>query len=102
VQVVVLTSEFEDGRYLSTSNAALKWNVPDFIDGERLPSGSPAEAIAERHAAYRRGSSFAAVRMTSLAELLASEERERTRARRFRQEQAVPASDELERLGAAP
>lgn len=106
VQVVGFKSEFEDGRYLATSNAALKWNVPDFIDDERLPPEYSTEAIAERHtlrlAAYRTTSSPAALRLTSLAQLLAAEERERVRTRRFRQEQRVPTQGELERLGAAP
>ena len=106
VQVVVLKSEFENGRYLSTSNAVLKWNLPDFIDAELLPPQSPVEALAERHAvrlaAYRETNSTPAVRLNSLAELLAAEERERVRTRRFRQDQGIPSQVELERLGAAP
>lgn len=106
VQVVVLKSEFENGRYLSTSNAVLKWNLPDFIDAELLPPQSPVDALAERHgvrlAAYRETNSAPAVRLNSLAELLAAEERERVRTRRFRQDQAIPSQVELERLGAAP
>ncbi|HEV2269263.1 MAG TPA: hypothetical protein VGR92_07380 [Steroidobacteraceae bacterium] len=106
VEVVVLKSEFENGRYLSTSNTVLKWNLPDFIDAELLPPGSPAEAIAQRHAvrlaAYREATSAAAVRLDSLTELLAAEERERVRTRRFRQDQGMPSRVELERLGAAP
>jgi hypothetical protein len=44
--------------------------------------------------------SSAALRLNSLAELLASEERERVRTRLFRQNQRVPTRVELERLGA--
>jgi hypothetical protein len=44
----------------------------------------------------------AVLRLSSLAELLASEERERVRTRLFRQQQRVPAQIELERLGAPP
>jgi len=106
IQAVVLKSEFEDGCYLATSNLALKWNTPDFIDDERLPSDSVAQAVVERHTArlavYRTGGSSAALRLNSLTDLLASEERERARTRRFRQEQRVPLQVELERLGAAP
>lgn len=106
VQVVVLKSEFENGRYLSTSNAVLKWNMPDFIDAELLPPQSPVDALAERHAvrlaAYRETNSAPAVRLNSLAELLAAEERERVRTRRFRQDRGMPSRAELERLGAAP
>lgn len=106
VQVVVLKSEFENGRYLSTSNAVLKWNLPDFIDAELLPPQTPIEELAERHAvrlaAYLKTGSASAMRLNSLAELLAAEERERVRTRRFRQEQGIPSRVELERLGAAP
>ena len=102
-QVVVLKSEFGHGRYLSTSNVVLKWNVPDFIDYELLPPEVSADVIArchaERLATYPMGSSTA-LRLNSLAELLASEERERVRTRLFRQNQRVPTRVELERLGA--
>lgn len=105
-QLVVLKSEFENGRYLATSNVILRWNVPDFIDDERLPPESSAEVIARRHAArlaaYHTVNPSAAVRLTSLAEVLDSEERENTRTKRFRQEQRIPSRAELERLGAAP
>lgn len=105
-QLVVLKSEFENGRYLATSNVILRWNVPDFIDDERLPPESSAEVIARRHAArlaaYHAVNPSAAVRLTSLAEVLDSEERENTRTKRFRQEQRIPSRAELERLGAAP
>lgn len=106
VQVVVIKSEFADGRCLSTNNTVLKWNVPDFIDAEQLPPETPAEAIAERHAvrlaAYRTASPAAVLHLSSLAELLAAEERERMRTRAFRQAQGMPSQAELERLGAAP
>ncbi len=106
VQVVVLKSEFESGRYLSTSNAVLKWNIPDFIDADLQPPESPPGVIVERHlarlAAYCESDSAAAVHLNSIAELLAAEERERVRTRRFRQGQGVPSRVELERLGAAP
>lgn len=106
VQGMVFKSEFEDGRYLSTSNLARKWNSPDFIDAEALPPESPVEAIADRHAvrlgAYRAANSAAAMRLTSLTELLAAEERERERTRSFRRAQGIPSREELERLGAAP
>ena len=106
VRVVVLRTDFSDGRSLGTSNAVLRWNVPDFIDDERLPAdaspGDVAERHAERLARYRSTNSSAPEPMESLAQLLASEERERVRTRRFRQEQRVPAQGELERLGATP
>ena len=106
VQVVVLKSEFADGRYLATSNAVLKWNVPDFIDDERLPPESTAEAISGHHAvrlaAYRKSTSAAVVQLSSLAELLAAEDRERVCTRRFRQAQRLPSRLELERMGAPP
>ena len=104
-RVVVFKSEFGDGRYLSTSNVVLKWTVPDFTDYELLPPEVPADAIARRHAerlaAYPAMRSSAALRLNSLAELLASEERERVRTRLFRQQQRVPTRVELERLGAS-
>ncbi|HEV7136949.1 MAG TPA: hypothetical protein VGN43_09975 [Steroidobacteraceae bacterium] len=105
-QMLVLKSEFEDGGYLATSNVRLTWNVPDFIDDERLPADSSAEVIVRCHAArlaaHASVNAAAALRLTSLADLLASEDRERSRTRRFRQEQRIPSRVELERLGAAP
>lgn len=106
VQAIVFKSEFENGRYLSTSNVVKKWNIPDFIDAEILPMELPVAALAERHAvrlaAYRAANPVAPVHLTSLVELLAAEERERTRTRGFRQAQGMPSRAELERLGAPP
>lgn len=106
VQAIVFKSEFGNGRYLSTSNVVKKWNIPDFIDAEILPTESPAAALAERHAvrlaAYLAANPVVPVHLASLAQLLAAEERERTRTRGFRQAQAVPSRAELERLGAQP
>lgn len=105
-RVMVFKSEFGDGRYLSTSNVVLKWNVPDFIDYELLPPEASADVIARRHAerlaACPAMRLSAVLRLSSLAELLASEERERVHTRLFRQQQHVPTQIELERLGAPP
>lgn len=105
-RVVVLKTEFEDGRYLATSNAVQKWNIPGWNDHEQLPPEASAGTIAERHAmrlaARDASNSSSALRLTSLADLLASEERERMRTRRFRQEQGVPSQIELVRLGSEP
>lgn len=106
IRAVVFKSEFEDGRYLATSNTVQKWNVPDSTDQEYLPPETSPAAIAERHGvrlvAHGAGKSSPALRMTSLADLLASEERERMRTRRFRREQGVPSQIELERMGSEP
>ena len=106
VRALVLKSEFGDGRYLATSNVVLKWNVPDFIDDERLPPEVSVGAVAKRHAerlaTYPAMRSSSVLRLNSLAELLAAEERERVRTRLFRQQQGVPTRVELERLGASP
>jgi hypothetical protein len=103
-RVLVFKSEFGDGRYLSTSNVVLKWNVPDFIDYELLPPEASADVIARHHAerlaACPAMRLSAVLRLSSLAELLAAEERERVRTRLFRQRQRVPTQIELERLGA--
>lgn len=106
IQAVVFKTEFEDGRYLATSNTVQKWNQPDWTDQEYLPPETSAVAVAERHAvrvaAYGSGNSSPALQMKSLAGLLASEERERARTRRFRQEQGLPSRIELERMGSEP
>jgi hypothetical protein len=107
VQVVVCKTEFSDGTFLGTSNALLRWNAADFVDDERLAPSSTAGDVTARHllrleALCKLRPSPQVVEILSLADLLASEARERSLTGEFRRQQQIPTVEELTRLGAKP
>jgi hypothetical protein len=103
-RVVNIVAELSDGRFVWTSTAPPRWNTPDHVLLEYIPGDTPVEKVLDSHVA-RLGAHLTAkagattVRLETLAEVLASENRCQARTAAFRRAQGVPSVDELVRLG---
>jgi len=105
-QIVGLNSEFNDGRFLRTTNATEKWDTPDNLFVENLPRETSPTALAGRHRA-RLASHIASnpdatvVVMQSLQDVFDSESRSQLLTSAFRRRRGIPSIDELVRFGIA-
>lgn len=103
-RVVNVVTELSDGRFLWTTTTLPRWNTPEHILLEYIPGDTPLETVLDAHAArldaqLHANAGVTTVPFTTLAEVLASENRCQARTAAFRRAQGVPSVEELVRLG---
>lgn len=106
-RVVNVVAELNDGRFVWTTTTPPRWNTPDHIQLEYIPGETPLETVLDAHAArlgthLNANAGVTTVPFTTLAEVLASENRCQARTAAFRRAQGVPSVEELVRLGSEP
>jgi hypothetical protein len=104
--IIGLNSEFNDGRFLRTTNTIEKWDTPDHLYVENLPRETSPTVLAKRHRArlashIASNPDAAVVVMHSLQDVFDSEGRSQSLASAFRRRRGIPSIDELLRFGIA-
>lgn len=104
VRVVNLVSELSTGQFLWTTTAAQHWNTPDHVLHQYVTPDVTASELVTTHRTRLRDyqqsrPESVPIELTTLDDVLASENRCQAKTAAFRRLQAVPTVDELIRLG---
>jgi hypothetical protein len=104
--IIGLNSEFNEARFLRTTNAIEKWDRPDHLFVEHLPRETSPAVLAARHRArlashINSNPNATVVVMQSLEDVFASESRGQLLMSAFRRRRGIPSIDELLRFGVA-